>query len=49
MFLHAPGVRMHTVSEDAVHEEIGDEDGEDPERRFLLCIRQVDSMRWSIL
>lgn len=34
MLPHAPGVQMQAIPEDAVHEESGDEDGEDPDKRI---------------
>ncbi|MEJ1286734.1 hypothetical protein NN561_017743 [Cricetulus griseus] len=37
MLPHAPGVQMQAIPEDAVHEESGDEDGEDPDKRISTC------------
>lgn len=34
MLPHAPGVQMQAIPEDAVHEDSGDEDGEDPDKRI---------------
>lgn len=47
MLPHAPGVQMQAIPEDAVHEDSGDEDGEDPDKRissmkYLFMIEHVD-------
>lgn len=34
MLPHAPGVQMQAIPEDAIPEESGDEDEEDPEKRI---------------
>lgn len=34
MLPHAPGVQMQAIPEDAVHEDSGEEDGEDPDKRI---------------
>ncbi|XP_007452653.1 PREDICTED: histone deacetylase 2 [Lipotes vexillifer] len=36
MLPHAPGVQMQAIPEDAVHEDSGDEDGEDPDKRISI-------------
>ncbi|KAH0509091.1 Histone deacetylase 2 [Microtus ochrogaster] len=36
MLPHVPGVQMQAIPEDAVHEESGDEDGEDPDKRISI-------------
>jgi len=46
MLPHAPGVQMQAIPEDAVHEDSGDEDGEDPDKRissekYLLVVEHV--------
>lgn len=40
MFPHVPGIQMQAIPEDAVHEDSGDEDGENPDKR--LSIRASD-------
>ena len=36
MLPHATGVQMQAIPEDAVHEDSGDEDGEDPDKRISI-------------
>uniref|UniRef100_A0A8C7C5U6 Histone deacetylase 1 n=1 Tax=Neovison vison TaxID=452646 RepID=A0A8C7C5U6_NEOVI len=37
MLPHAPGVQMQVIPEDAIPEESGDEDEEDPDKRISIC------------
>lgn len=37
MLPHAPGVQMQAIPEDAIPEESGDDDEEDPDKRISIC------------
>lgn len=57
MLPHAPGVQMQAIPEDAVQEDSGDEEEEDPNKRisskyrpvFLLCRRLRQLLHLNLL